>query len=121
MAALTGALYLGAALTMNTLAPVMTKITQNESGGYSYNKWCVYFFAELIKLVVASVWSLHLKKTGARTPLSSTCDTTSVRMQTHSSPCVGTDPSAASKMTLNGKESARYVGPVRRCCSVPNR
>ena len=53
MSALGGAMYLGAALTMNTLAPVMTKITQNESGGYSYNKWCVYFFAELIKLIVA--------------------------------------------------------------------
>jgi hypothetical protein len=65
MAALSGALYLGAALTMNTLAPVMTKITQNESGGYSYNKWCVYFFAELIKLTVASCWSWHLKRTGA--------------------------------------------------------
>ena len=65
MAALTGALYLGAALTMNTLAPVMTKITQNESGGYSYNKWCVYFFAELIKLTVAGFWSWHLKRTGA--------------------------------------------------------
>ena len=65
MAALTGALYLGAALTMNTLAPVMTKITQNESGGYSYNKWCVYFFAELIKLIVACIWTWHLKRTGA--------------------------------------------------------
>ena len=113
MAALSGAMYLGAALTMNTLAPVMTKITQNESGGYSYNKWCVYFFAELIKLVVASAWTMHLKKTGARAPLPSTCDAMSVRMPTHSLSCVGTDPSAASKMTLNGRESARYVGPVR--------
>jgi hypothetical protein len=63
-----GVAFLGAALAMNTMAPVMTKITQNESGGYSYNKWCVYFFAELIKLTVAGVWSLHLKSTGARKP-----------------------------------------------------
>jgi hypothetical protein len=46
----------------------MTKITQNESGGYSYNKWCVYFFAELIKLAVAGVWSMHLKASGACAP-----------------------------------------------------
>ena len=65
VAALSGAMYLGAALAMNTLAPVMTKITQNENGGYSYNKWCVYFFAELIKLTVACIWSWHLKRTGA--------------------------------------------------------
>lgn len=62
-----GAGFLAAALAMNTLAPVMTKITQNEQGGYSYNKWCVYFFAELIKLAVAGAWSLHLKSTGAHT------------------------------------------------------
>ena len=78
--------FLGAGLAMNTLAPVMTKITQNESGGYSYNKWCVYFFAELIKLGVAATWSMHLK---------------------------ATDPSAAAKMRLETKENLRYAGPVR--------
>ena len=41
----------------------MTKVTQNEQGGYSYNKWCVYFFAELLKMAVAGAWSLHLKRT----------------------------------------------------------
>ena len=49
--------YLGAALVLNTLAPVMVKVTQNESGGYDYNKWCIYFFAELLKLVRAPLRS----------------------------------------------------------------
>eukprot|EP00634_Sargassococcus_sp_CCMP2135_P009426 CAMPEP_0198645632 /NCGR_PEP_ID=MMETSP1467-20131203/1347_1 /TAXON_ID=1462469 /ORGANISM="unid. sp., Strain CCMP2135" /LENGTH=312 /DNA_ID=CAMNT_0044381125 /DNA_START=128 /DNA_END=1066 /DNA_ORIENTATION=+ len=34
----------------------LVKLTQNAEGGYSYNKWCVYFFSELIKLAVAIAW-----------------------------------------------------------------
>jgi len=49
----TDGFYIGLALMLNTLAPVMVKMTQNADGGYSYNKWCIYFFAELIKLIVA--------------------------------------------------------------------
>ena len=34
----------------------VVKLTQNEQGGYDYNKFCVYFFAEFFKLAAAVVW-----------------------------------------------------------------
>jgi hypothetical protein len=36
--AVTDGFYIGLALMLNTLAPVMVKMTQNADGGYSYNK-----------------------------------------------------------------------------------
>lgn len=44
------------ALFFNTMTAPLVKLTQNSDGGYSYNKWCVYFFSELIKLIVAVAW-----------------------------------------------------------------
>jgi solute carrier family 35 (UDP-sugar transporter), member A1/2/3 len=76
---------LAAALSLTTLAPVMVKFTQNTQGGYDYNKWSVYFFAELIKFLVASWWSLHLR---------------------------ATDHADAEQMVLVYKELIRYSGPA---------
>eukprot|EP01052_Picozoa_sp_SAG31_P042197 SAG31_NODE_6626_length_1945_cov_12.028376_1_plen_365_part_00 len=77
--------FLMLALAFNTLAPVMTKYTQNAEGGYSYNKWCVYFFAELLKLLVAAGWSLYLQYV---------------------------DMDAARNMTVQWQENIRYSGPA---------
>mmetsp|Transcript_11662 Transcript_11662/g.34723 ORF Transcript_11662/g.34723 Transcript_11662/m.34723 type:complete len:335 (+) Transcript_11662:173-1177(+) len=48
--------FLSAALFFNTMSAPMVKLTQNENGGYDFNKWCVYFFSEAIKLCAALVW-----------------------------------------------------------------
>ena len=48
--------FILAALFFNTLTAPVVKMTQNAEGGYDYNKWCIYFFAELIKLGVALAW-----------------------------------------------------------------
>ena len=50
-----GRLFMGfilASLFFNTLTAPVVKMTQNSEGGYDYNKWCIYFFAELMKLGV---------------------------------------------------------------------
>lgn len=82
---LASGLFLLLALAFNTMAPVMTKYTQNAEGGYSYNKWCVYFFAELLKLAIAGGWSLWLKRT---------------------------DAGAAGRMVVRWQENLRYSGPA---------
>ena len=46
--------FLACALVLNTLSSPMVKLTQNGAGGYDYNPYCVYFFAELLKLAVAA-------------------------------------------------------------------
>ena len=48
--------FILAALFFNTLTAPVVKMTQNSEGGYDYNKWCIYFFAELLKLGVALAW-----------------------------------------------------------------
>ena len=48
--------FILAALFFNTLTAPVVKMTQNSEGGYDYNKWCIYFFAELMKLGVALAW-----------------------------------------------------------------
>jgi drug/metabolite transporter (DMT)-like permease len=48
--------FILAALFFNTLTAPVVKMTQNAEGGYDYNKWCIYFFAELMKLGVALAW-----------------------------------------------------------------
>lgn len=52
----TSMLFLASALFFNTVSAPVVKMTQNEEGGYDYNKWCVYFFSELIKLGAAVGW-----------------------------------------------------------------
>ena len=47
------------ALFFNTMTAPLVKLTQNSEGGYSYNKWSVYFFSEVIKLCVATLWCLR--------------------------------------------------------------
>lgn len=49
-------MFIAAALFFNTLTAPVVKLTQNEQGGYDYNKFCVYFFAEFFKLAAAVVW-----------------------------------------------------------------
>ena len=49
--------FILAALFFNTLTAPVVKMTQNSEGGYDYNKWCIYFFAELLKLVRAPLRS----------------------------------------------------------------
>lgn len=46
------------ALFFNTMTAPLVKMTQNGEGAYDYNKWCVYFFSELLKLLVAIGWCL---------------------------------------------------------------
>jgi len=41
---------------LNALTAPMVKLTQNGVGGYDFNVNCVYFFAELLKLIVAVSW-----------------------------------------------------------------
>mmetsp|Transcript_14875 Transcript_14875/g.48526 ORF Transcript_14875/g.48526 Transcript_14875/m.48526 type:complete len:356 (+) Transcript_14875:114-1181(+) len=50
------------ALFFNTMTAPLVKLTQNAEGGYDYNKWCVYFFSEFFKLVVAIVWCVMYHK-----------------------------------------------------------
>ena len=73
------------ALLFTTLAPVMMRYTQDELGGYSYNRSSVFFFSELLKLVLAWVWTLKLRQT---------------------------DPAAGRQMVLVQSELVRYVGPA---------
>jgi len=56
--ALVNAAFLATALVFNTFTAPMVKFTQQPNGSYSYNKACIYFFAELLKLVVSLVWCL---------------------------------------------------------------
>lgn len=51
-------LFCSIALFFNTMTAPLVKLTQNAAGKYDYNKWCVYFFSELIKLLVAMFWCL---------------------------------------------------------------
>jgi len=48
--------FLAMALLFNTFTAPMVKFTQQADGSYSYNKACIYFFAELLKLVVSVAW-----------------------------------------------------------------
>mmetsp|Transcript_58728 Transcript_58728/g.101166 ORF Transcript_58728/g.101166 Transcript_58728/m.101166 type:complete len:386 (+) Transcript_58728:144-1301(+) len=50
--------FLALALLFNTFTAPAVKLTQNPSGGYDYNKYCIYFIAEMIKLSVAGGWSI---------------------------------------------------------------
>ncbi|KAJ8611137.1 hypothetical protein CTAYLR_003544 [Chrysophaeum taylorii] len=54
--------FLATALFFNTMTAPMVKLTQNDDGGYDFNKWCVYFFSELIKLAVALAWCVIYHK-----------------------------------------------------------
>jgi drug/metabolite transporter (DMT)-like permease len=56
-------LFLSLALFFNTFTAPAVKITQEKDGSYAYNKYCIYFIAEMIKLVVSSGWSLHMYHT----------------------------------------------------------
>ncbi|EGB09091.1 hypothetical protein AURANDRAFT_69784 [Aureococcus anophagefferens] len=51
--------FICAALFFNTMSAPMVKLTQNAEGGYDYNKWCVYFFSEFIKLGAAVAWCVR--------------------------------------------------------------
>mmetsp|Transcript_25856 Transcript_25856/g.86928 ORF Transcript_25856/g.86928 Transcript_25856/m.86928 type:complete len:352 (-) Transcript_25856:221-1276(-) len=48
--------FVAAALFFNTVSAPLVKLTQNAGGGYDYNKWCVYVFAELFKLAFSIAW-----------------------------------------------------------------
>eukprot|EP00756_Hemistasia_phaeocysticola_P001971 Hpha_TRINITY_DN11364_c0_g2::TRINITY_DN11364_c0_g2_i1::g.63052::m.63052/K15272/SLC35A1_2_3; solute carrier family 35 (UDP-sugar transporter), member A1/2/3 len=50
--------YVVSGLAFNALTAPMVKFTQDSGGGYSYNKWCVYFFAEVLKLTASGGWCL---------------------------------------------------------------
>ena len=54
--------FILAALFFNTLTAPVVKMTQNDEGSYDYNKWCIYFFAELMKLGVALAWCVNARK-----------------------------------------------------------
>ena len=56
--------FILAALFFNTMSAPVVKMTQNDEGGYDYNKWCVYFFSELFKLVVALGWCANAYAAG---------------------------------------------------------
>lgn len=51
------------ATVMNASAPISMKVTQDEQGQYLYNRYCVFFFAEVLKFSVAALWCLQLKTT----------------------------------------------------------
>jgi hypothetical protein len=54
--------FLAAALAFNTFTAPAVKITQSSDGSYAYNKYSIYFVAELIKLLVAggmTAYSYH--------------------------------------------------------------
>mmetsp|Transcript_15804 Transcript_15804/g.21284 ORF Transcript_15804/g.21284 Transcript_15804/m.21284 type:complete len:149 (+) Transcript_15804:29-475(+) len=51
--------FICAALFFNSLTAPMVKFTQNKDGGYSYNKSCIYLFAELLKFAVACAWCVY--------------------------------------------------------------
>ena len=55
----TDVFFLLTALALNSMTAPMTKLTQNRHGGYDYNKSCIYFFAELLKLGVAVTWCIY--------------------------------------------------------------
>eukprot|EP00756_Hemistasia_phaeocysticola_P048507 Hpha_TRINITY_DN22930_c0_g1::TRINITY_DN22930_c0_g1_i1::g.153958::m.153958/K15272/SLC35A1_2_3; solute carrier family 35 (UDP-sugar transporter), member A1/2/3 len=50
--------YLVCGLGFSALTAPMIKFTQDEGGGYSYNKWCVFLFAEVLKLSASGCWCL---------------------------------------------------------------
>ena len=50
--------FLSLALFFNTFTAPAVKITQSEDGTYNYNKYCIYFVAEMIKFSVAAGWSV---------------------------------------------------------------
>jgi hypothetical protein len=55
--------FLSLALCFNTLTAPAVKITQEADGSYAYNKYSIYFIAELIKLTVAGGTSVYLYNT----------------------------------------------------------
>ena len=57
--------YLGLALCFNTFTAPAVKITQEKDGSYAYNKYCVYFIAEMIKLIVAGIWTVYTYQTNS--------------------------------------------------------
>ena len=57
--------YLGLALCFNTFTAPAVKITQEKDGSYAYNKYCVYFIAEMIKLTVAGSWTVYTYRTNS--------------------------------------------------------
>lgn len=57
--------FLGLALFMNTFTAPAVKITQEADGSYAYNKYSIYFVAELVKLVVAGGWSAYMYTTNS--------------------------------------------------------
>lgn len=48
--------YLAAALSLNTLMPMLMRSTQQEDRTYAYNITLVFFWAEVLKLCVALAW-----------------------------------------------------------------
>lgn len=42
--------YLSLALFFNTFTAPAVKFTQSSDGSYAYNKYCIYFFSEILKL-----------------------------------------------------------------------
>lgn len=63
MQQLSNMMFVLTALFFNTMTAPLVKLTQNDEGGYDYNKWCVYFFSELLKLAVAltSCWGYKVE------------------------------------------------------------
>jgi hypothetical protein len=55
--------FLSLALCFNTFTAPAVKITQESDGSYAYNKYCVYFIAEMMKLIVAGGWSIYTYNT----------------------------------------------------------
>lgn len=59
MLSVTDFAYLALALFFNTFTAPAVKITQSSDGKYSYNKYSIYFIAELIKLSFAAGSTLY--------------------------------------------------------------
>lgn len=55
--------FLAVALAFNTFTAPAVKITQSADGTYAYNKYSIYFVAELIKLIAALVWCVYYYNT----------------------------------------------------------
>ncbi len=54
--------FIALALFFNTFTAPAVKITQSPDGTYPYNKYSIYFFAEVIKLFFAASWSIYQYK-----------------------------------------------------------
>lgn len=55
--------FLAAALAFNTFTAPAVKITQSADGSYAYNKYSIYFVAELIKFLVAAGMTAYYYQT----------------------------------------------------------